>query len=388
MGGFSSQDDMINQITTNGKFFRADWNKLMNPTAAAVAGEWHSLARGAGNPPADSIFNAGTALLQQQVFDQTANSGAMPHGGNVGATGADFKVALNAAAFSAAATTMPAVLMMVDILAFYRVTAVTTTTAQSTINSNTFTASSSSGLLLTYTNDFNNLSKVRFTNSGGALPTGLSAGTDYWLIRVSATTARVATTYANAIAGTAIAFTDAGTGTHTVTLRWPRYTDGAGVQAFMFNTNATALGAGTPNLTLPSYTNSAGTASRATPSTPSPPIGKTAASNSHILYSGATGTGKFGPFLPLQAGDAGIQSIAQIQNSTSYVSGEYAVAVCKPILDIPLTTLGVAGEREFASQLPSFPRVLDGAALYWLLYSGAATPANSAFYGRVDFGWS
>lgn len=388
MAGFTSQDDLINQITTNGKFFRSDWNKLMNPTAAAVAGEWHSLARGSGNPAADAIFNAGTALVQQQVFDVTTSGGSMPHGGNVASAGDGFKVALNAAAFSAAATTMPCVLMLVDVLAFYRVTAVTTTTAQSAINSNTFTASSSSGLLLTYTNDFNNLSKVRFTNSGGALPTGLTAGTDYWLIRVSATTARVATTYANAIAGTAIAFTDAGTGTHTVTLRWPRYTDGAGVQAFFFNSNATALGAGTPNLTLPSYTNAAGTASRATPSSPSPPIGKTAATNSHILYSGATGAGKFGPFIPLQAGDAGIQSIAQIQNSTSYVSGEYSVAVCKPILDIPLTTLGVAGEREFGSQLPSFPRVFDGAALYWLIYSGAATPANSAFYGRVDFGWS
>ena len=388
MAGFTSQDDLINQITTNGKFFRSDWNKLMNPTAAAVAGEWHSLARGAGTPAADAIFNAGTALVQQQVFDQTTSGGSMPHGGNVASAGDGFKVALNAAAFTAAATTMPCVLMLVDILAFYRVTAVTTTTAQTTINSNTFTASSSSGLLLTYTNDFNNLSKVRFTNSGGALPTGLSAGTDYWLIRVSSTTARVATTYANAIAGTAIAFTDAGTGTHTVTLRWPRYTDGAGVQAFFFNSNATALGAGTPNLTLPSYTNSAGSTGRATPSSPSSPIGKTGATNSHILYSGATGAGKFGPFIPLQSGDAGIQSIASIQNSTSYVSGEYSVAVCKPILDIPLTTLGVAGEREFGSQLPSFPRVFDGAALYWLIYSGANTPANSAFYGRVDFGWS
>ena len=378
---------MLNQITTNGKFYRADFNKLMNPTAAAVAGEWHSMARGAGSPPADAIFNAGTALVQQQVFDQTTSGGSMPHGGNVGSAGDGFKVALNAAAFSAATTTMPAVLMLVDILAFHRVTAVTTITAQTCINSNTFTASSSSGLLLTYTNDFNNLSKVRFTTTT-TLPTGLTAGTDYWLIRVSATTARVATTFANAIAGTAIAFTDAGTGTHTVTLRLPRYSDGAGVQAFMFNSNATALGAGTPNLTLPSYTNSAGTASRATPATPSPPIGKTGATNSHILYSGATGAGKMGPFLPLQAGDAGIQSIQTIQNSTSYVSGEYSVAMCKPILDIPLTTLGVAGEREFASQLPSFPRVYDGAALYWLIYSGAATPSNSAFYGRVDFGWS
>jgi hypothetical protein len=358
MAGFTSQDDLINQITTNSKFYRADWNKLMNPTAAAVAGEWHSLARGAGSPQADAIFNAGTALVHQQVFDVTTNGGGMYHGGNVGATGADFKTVLNASAFSAAATTMPAVAMLIDVLAFIRVTAVTTTTAQTVINSNTFTASSSSGLLLTYTNDFNNLSKVRFTNSGGALPTGLSINTDYWLIRVSATTARVATTFANAIAGTAIAF------------------------------NATALGAGTPNLTLPSYTNAAGTASRATPSTPSPPIGKTAATNSHILYSGATGTGKMGPFVPLQSGDAGIQSIQTLQNSTSYVSGEYSVALCKPILTLPMTTLGVAAEREFVSQLPSFPRVYDGAALYWLLYSGAATPANSAFYGHVDFGWS
>lgn len=387
MAGFSSQDDLINQITTNGKFFRSDFNKLMNPTAAAVAGEWHSLARGAGSPPADSIFNAGTALIQQQVFDITTNAGAMQHGGNVGAAGDGFKVALNAAAFSAAATTMPSVLMLVDVLAFYRVTTMTTTTARSTINGETFTASSSSGLLLTFTNDWQNYSKVRFTTTT-TLPTGLVAGTDYWLIRVSATTARVATSFANAIAGTAIAYTDAGTGTHTMTLRWPRYTDGAGVQAFFVNTNATALGAGTPNLTLPAYTNAAGTASRVTPSAPSPPIGKTAASNGHILYSGATGVGKMGPFLPLQAGDAGIQSVQQIQNSTSYVSGEYSVIIAKPILDIPLTTLGVAGEREFASQLPSFPRVYDGAALYWLLYSGAATPANSAYYGRVDFGWA
>lgn len=387
MAGFSSQDDLINQITTNGKFYRADFNKLHNPTAAAVAGEWHSLARGAGSPPADAIFNAGTALIQQQVFDITTNAGAMPHGGNVGAAGDGFKVALNAAAFSAAATTMPAVLMLVDVLAFYRVTTMTTTTARTTVNSETFTASSSSGLLITYTNDWQNYSKVRFTTTT-TLPTGLTAGTDYWLVRVSATTARVATSFANAIAGTVISYTDAGTGTHTMTLRWPRYTDGAGVQAFFVNTNATALGAGTPNLTLPAYTNAAGTGSRVTPSSPSPPIGKTAASNGHILYSGATGVGKMGPFLPLQAGDTGIQSVQQIQNSTSYVSGEYSVVIAKPILDIPLTTLGVAGEREFASQLPSFPKVYDGAALYWLLYSGAATPANSAFYGRVDFGWS
>lgn len=84
---------------------------------------------------------------------------------------------------------------------------------------NTVTASSSSGLLLTFRHNFLNLTKVRFTNSGGpgeALPTGLAPATDYWLIKVSATTARVATSLANAEAGTAIAYTDAGTGVHTM----------------------------------------------------------------------------------------------------------------------------------------------------------------------------
>ncbi len=63
----------------------------------------------------------------------------------------------------------------------------------------------------------------------------------------------------------------------------PRYTNGAGVQAIIFNPAATALGAATPNMSL-GYTNSAQVASRATPTTL--PIGKTAASNNLIIYTG------------------------------------------------------------------------------------------------------
>jgi len=278
MAGFSSLDDFVNQVTQLGRFRRIDWNKNFLPTTPATAGEWHCLARGAGNPTADSLYNTGTNLQFQSVFDITATAGAIPHGGNVGAAGDGYKHLINASAFSASATTMPSVLMLVDLLAFHRVTTVTTATAQNTITSNTFTASSSSGLLLTYTNDFTNYQKVQFTTSG-TLPTGLSLDTDYWLIRVSSTTSRVAASYADAIAGTAIAFTDAGTGTHTLTCRLPRYSDGEGVQTFFWNTNATALGAATPNLSI-GYTNSAGTQSRATPTVL--PIGKTAAANGLI----------------------------------------------------------------------------------------------------------
>lgn len=81
--------------------------------------------------------------------------------------------------------------------------------------SETVTFSSSSGLLMTTTVDVPTYSQVVFSNSGGALPTGLTAGTVYYTIRVSATTSRLATSRVNAEAATAIAYTDAGTGTTT-----------------------------------------------------------------------------------------------------------------------------------------------------------------------------
>lgn len=49
------------------------------------------------------------------------------------------------------------------------------------------------------------------------LPAGLAAVTDYYVIAVSASTFTLASSLANALAGTAIDITDAGTGTHTFT---------------------------------------------------------------------------------------------------------------------------------------------------------------------------
>lgn len=390
MPGISSNDQLIAALA-NGQGFRSNWGKQMNPTAAAVANEWHTLFRGGGNPPADAIFNAGTALAFQAVKDNTASAGTMQHGGNVQPT--YNKYLLSGSAVTAAATVVPATLSLIDVLGFYRVTAVTTTTAQSTTNtlsqSDTFTADASTDTC-TYTSTASLPSniltgtRVRLTTTT-TLPAGLALATDYYVIRVSDTTFRLATSYVNALAGTQIDITSAGTGTHTVSWLLPRYTNGAGVQAIFFNSNATALGAGTPNLSL-GYTNSAQTASRATPTVL--PIGKTAASSSHILYTGATGAGKYNYATPLQAGDAGIAQVDTITNSTSYVSGEYSVALIRELAQIPLSTLGLAAEQNFLFGLPSLPRVYDGAALYWLLGSGVATPANSALSGYCNFVWN
>ena len=295
MSGFQSQDDMVNEISTNGKFYRTDWQKSTFATTAHTAGLWYSLMRGGGNPAADTILGTGTNLAFQALSDAVATASGIPHGGNVG----DYKVLLNAAAQTAAATTAPCVLMLVDMLGFYNITSVTTTGAQ-TLN-------------------------------------------------------------------------------NTVTL--PRYTDGAGVQAFL--TPSTVMGAATPNITL-NYTNSAGTAGKATPATL--PIGNTAAAVTSIVYSG-TGTGKYGPFIPLAAGDAGIRSVQSINLSASYVSGVLNLVLCKPIMTLPITTLGVTAERDLVNQFASMPRIYDGACLNWLMLAGAATPVASPLSGHLEFGW-
>ena len=389
MPGFSSNDQII-QAMSNGQTFKTSWGKNFNPTAAAVANEWHTLFRGAGNPGADAIFDAGTNLLFQAVKDNTTNAASMQHGGNVQSTYYKFLQSLHAV--TAAATVAPCTMALVDVIGFYRKTSVITTSAEATTNtlgqSDTFSAATGTDIM-TYTSTANIPSniltgtRVRLTTTT-TLPAPLATATDYYVIRVSDTTFKLATSYANAIAGTAIDITTTGTGTHTITWLLPRYTNGAGVQAIFFNPAATPMGAATPNLSL-GYTNSAQVASRATPTVL--PIGKTAASNSHILYTGATGTGKYNYTCPLQSGDAGIAQIDTIQNSTSYVSGTYSVALIKEITRIPLSTLGLAGERNLLFEYPSLPRIYDGAALYWLVGSGLATPANSAFSGELNFIW-
>lgn len=389
MSGFQSQDNIINALS-NGQSFRYDFNKSMNPTTAAIAGEFHMTARGNGNPGPDALFDTGANLTFLPVTDTTTNAASIPHGGDVQPT--YYKSLANLSAFTAAATRAPCVGVLVDVIGYYRVTSVTTATAQATTNTlafgDTFTADAGTDIITmtSTTNRPSNIltgTRVRLTTTT-TLPAGLALATDYYVIKVTDSTFKLATSYANAVAGTAINITDAGTGTHTMSRLLPRYTNGAGVQAIIFNPAATAMGAATPNMSL-GYTNSAQTTTRATPGVL--PVGKTAASNSLIIYTG-TGAGKYNYQMPLQAGDAGIAEINTIQNSVSYVSGTYCVALVKELARVPITTLGVAAERDLVNQLPSLPRIYDGAALYWMVGSSTTTPANANFSGHLTTIWN
>jgi hypothetical protein len=296
--GFTSYDDFINEITTNSKFRRVDWNKLTFGTTNHTGGTWYSLLGGGGNPTANTLLGAGTNLAFQSLSETTANAGSILHGGNVSP---DTKHLLSGSAFTASAGTMPAVFLLVDFLGFYPITTVTTTGAQ-TLN-------------------------------------------------------------------------------NTVTL--PRYTSGAGVQAFL--TPSTVMGAGTPTVTI-TYTNSAGTAGQTTPTNPSLPVINTTAPVTQIAYSG-TGTGKYGPFIPLASGDAGIRSVQSINFNATMTSGVMNLVLCRPIAEFPMTTIGVAAERSFIDQIPSYPQIVDGACLGFLMYAGTTTPTSSPFYGHLNFGW-
>ena len=64
--------------------------------------------------------------------------------------------------------------------------------------------------------DVPNFSRVRFTTSS-SLPAPLALATNYWTIRITASTSRIATSYANAVAGTYIDLTTTGVGTQTMT---------------------------------------------------------------------------------------------------------------------------------------------------------------------------
>ena len=172
--------------------------------------------------------------------------------------------------------------------------------------------------------------------------------------------------------------TTAQTLNNTVTL--PRYTDGAGVRAYVVAVGT--MGAGTPNISI-SYTNQAGTAGKTMPVTLN---AVTTAVQSHIVHRDPS-AGKYFPYLPLASGDTGIRSIQSVTLSATMTSGSLAIVLCKPLASIPLTTVGIMAERNLMTQLPSLPRVVDGANLNLLFVTASATVTNTPLIGYAEFAW-
>lgn len=456
-----SMDNAIAAMSA-GRLSRYDFNKITG-AAAYTAGRSYDLATLGGSPVATAY--PGVANVAQTYQDLTGDGTAafgIPHGGNVAAL---IKHLNSMSLVATAATGVPSVLWLCDFLmgypaintnlaisqtftassssgllltfatdypTFSKVRFTTTTTlptglslatdywivragattcrvattlanaiagtviaytdggtgthtmtiqTQGFVNSNVATFSSSTGLLATYTNDFTTYTQVRFSNSGGALPTGLVAATDYWLIRQGATSAKIATSLANAVAGTAIAWTDNGTGTTTMTVQIPRYTDGKGVRAFL--TARATTGANANNLSY-AYANQAGTTNRVNPVTVASTV---SAIVPHIIHSGVAAN-NYGPFLPLASGDYGMQNCEGVGFSAATGSASTAALVLvRPLMQIPIGVAGVLTMMEFFNQFPSLPKIYDTACLNFLLLTQANTAASTTFIGHVETLW-
>jgi hypothetical protein len=345
---------------------------------------------------------------------------AVYSGGN---TGAETKHIVNAGIWAAGALSAPCVVMVVDMLGCYPGLPFPTTSAQTLaqgtnfIANGTFTGSAASwttGAGWTYNSDAvdkgagaGNLSQttaiaavagmtyeITYTISnysvGGVLTIGYGGGTTTRTINANGTyTDLVVATGAGDIIFSAVDAARFTLDTVTAYYGIPRYSDGNGVKAFtMVQSTPAAMVSSMFSMgyTNTVGTNGAGTASRglgcAVMAQTAPIIG-------HINHSGQAAS-QFGPFLPLQGGDTGIRSVQSTQLSVVGTTADstYNLVLCKPLFSIPINTVGAGVERDFMNQLPSLPRLRDGAVLGFLVFAGAVIPAAATYTGNIDVAWS
>jgi hypothetical protein len=119
--GFSSVDDLVNEITTNGKFFRSTFQKTTINGATSAAGRWHSLFQGTGIPSAGSY--TGTAGVATVLNSSSAGALAL---GSATVT-PDTRHILNIQAVTPSTVTTPASLILCDFLLYYPACVVTGT---------------------------------------------------------------------------------------------------------------------------------------------------------------------------------------------------------------------------------------------------------------------
>lgn len=108
--GWTSHDDLIDEITNNGKFGSAYYNKTLS--SAGTAGAWTLLSGHAGTPAAATF--AGSDLVWVDT-DDTWGEGATYHGGNVST---DTKHVLTASATAIAAAGAPWILCAIDLVGY------------------------------------------------------------------------------------------------------------------------------------------------------------------------------------------------------------------------------------------------------------------------------
>ncbi len=133
--GWTSQDDLINQLTTNGKGDVVTMTKTLN--SAGTAGAWTLLSPHNGWPIASTFAGADLTYV---ATDDTWSQGTINHGGNVSTATKHF---LTAGACVVAAAGAPWYIMAIDLVGYVPLT--TTNVSTTGTKTVTMTAIGSSG---------------------------------------------------------------------------------------------------------------------------------------------------------------------------------------------------------------------------------------------------
>jgi hypothetical protein len=298
--GWSSQDDMILQMTTNGKADSHIYQKTL--VAAGTAGGWQHLLTSAGNIPAATF---GAADLAYTETTNAWTEGAIPIADQ---TLPATKHLTSAGASVIAAAGAPWFVQLIDLHGYAKLS----TTNVSVVGAKTITMTPIAATASTYD---------RYPNGDG--------------LRIAV--AAIAT-----------------------------------------------MGANAPTMQV-TYTNPGGTTGRVTLAGC---VSTATAANGTILNSG-NAANKYGPFLPLAAGDTGVKDIETFTwGGTAHASGTVAVLLCKPIgQPIPIPASGLYSVFDYVNTLPSLPRLRNGANLTALVYNTGATTSGGTFFMSLDYGW-
>jgi hypothetical protein len=297
--GFNSSDDLILQITSNGKANSHILQKTL--VAAGVAGHWLHMLTSAGNIPAATFGGAEATFIPT---DNTWSEGAIPIGDQ---TSPATKHLTAAGASLIAAAGAPWFVQLIDLVGYAKLT-----------------------------------------------------------------TTNVSTTGAKVITMTPIAASAANV---------DRYPNGEGLRIAV--AAIAAMGANAPTMVV-NYLNTAG----ASKATVTGCVSTASATNGTILNSG-NAVNKYGPFLPLAAGDTGVSDLVNLTwGGTAHASGSVAVLLCKPLgQPIPVPATGLFNVFDYVNTLPSLPHLKNGANLTALVYNTGATTSGGTFFASLDYAW-
>lgn len=157
-----------------------------------------------------------------------------------------------------------------------------------------------------------------------------------------------------------------------------RMTNANGVECSLVVTTAGTAGNGA---ITPTYVNSAGVTARVSPQALQAPV---ATAPAGCLY-GQTNTAVTvgGPYMPLVAGDQGVQQITSYTIGTGLTSGVGAFVLHRPIAEIPLAAANVPNMLEWILG----ERIYDDACLGMFIQIGGAATAGQQVSGSFSTVW-